>query len=81
MRDLEIISEPGYKSACITISRMGWRAKEPGTLVPPEQSTWLERSALPTCLDGSVVALAARWRTAAVTGKMAQIEIDKKSLS
>jgi len=29
MRDLEIISELGYKSACITISRMGWRTKEP----------------------------------------------------
>lgn len=54
MRDLEIISEPGYKSACITISRMGWRAKEPGTPIPPEQSTWLERSALRAWSEGLI---------------------------
>lgn len=54
MRDLEIISEPGYKSACITISRMGWRTKEPGTPVPPEQSTWLERSALRAWSEGLI---------------------------
>ena len=54
MRDLEIISEPGYKSACITIGRMGWRTKEPGAPIPPEQSTWLERSALRAWSEGLI---------------------------
>lgn len=54
MRDLEIISEPGYKSACILINRMGWRIKEPGAPILPEQSTWLERSALRAWSEGLI---------------------------
>lgn len=54
MRGLEIISEPTYKSACITISRMGWRAKEPGTPVPPERSTWLEQATLRAWSEGLI---------------------------
>ncbi|MFM8831183.1 MAG: helix-turn-helix domain-containing protein [Spartobacteria bacterium] len=54
IRDLEIISEPTYKSACITISRMGWRTKEPGTPIPPEHSTWLEQAALRAWSEGLI---------------------------
>lgn len=54
MRDLEIISEPTYKSACITISRMGWRTKEPGTPLPSERSTWLEQAALRAWSEGLI---------------------------
>lgn len=54
MRDLEIISEPTYKSACITISRMGWRTKEPGQPIPIERSTWLEQTALRAWSEGLI---------------------------
>jgi Zn-dependent peptidase ImmA (M78 family)/DNA-binding XRE family transcriptional regulator len=54
MRDLEIISEPTYKSACITISRMGWRSKEPGSPIPAEHSTWLEQAALRAWSEGLI---------------------------
>lgn len=42
MRDLEIISEPTYKSWQISISKQGWRKEEPEP-IPPEKPNWLDR--------------------------------------
>jgi transcriptional regulator with XRE-family HTH domain len=51
-RDTEVISEPTYKSICMQISRMGWRTKEPGIPIPPEQSTWTRQTALRAWTEG-----------------------------
>lgn len=51
-RDTSIISEPTYKSLCMQISRMGWRRKEPGNPVPPEESTWTQQAALRAWTEG-----------------------------
>jgi Zn-dependent peptidase ImmA (M78 family) len=34
LKDLRLLSDSGYKSACITFNQNGWRANEPEPLLP-----------------------------------------------
>ena len=53
LRDLRIITESQYKSACIEINRLGWRREEPLPL-PPERPTWLRQNVLRAVSEGAM---------------------------